>query len=76
MKVVTEELCVSRWTLWRARQCRLPGFPPPVRRLGRLYWRERDLEKLDDALMLFPGRMVFDRNREKRPPRYKQPILL
>ncbi len=60
LKRVADELCVSRATLWRARQSHLPDFPQPliVRRL--VYWRRGDLKRLEDALMQFQGRIQFE----------------
>ena len=64
LKAVLGELGVSRPTLWRASKSAIPGFPAPViiRRLA--YWRQRDIEKLDDALMHCRGRVAFERERD------------
>lgn len=58
------ELAVSRWTLWRAARSDLPDFPQPIVVSRRLYWRKRDLERLEAAMMFFEGRCAFDRNRK------------
>ena len=63
-KVVADELCVSITTLWRARSSKLEGFPPPVIVQGAVFWRKADLDELEDALLKFKGRGVFERNRE------------
>lgn len=58
------ELAVSRWTLWRAARSDLPGFPEPIIVSKRLYWRKKDLGRLEDAMMFFEGRCAFDRKRK------------
>ncbi len=63
-KAVADELCVSITTLWRARSSKLEGFPPPVIVQGAVFWRKADLDHLEDALLKFKGRGVFERNRE------------
>ncbi len=63
-KAVADELCVSITTLWRARSSKLEGFPPPVIVQGAVFWRKADLDQLEDALLKFKGRGVFERNRE------------
>jgi hypothetical protein len=63
-KVVAEDLCVSLATLWRARKSGIAGFPAPVIIRSLIYWRKRDLQKLEDALMSYRGRIVFERQRE------------
>jgi predicted DNA-binding transcriptional regulator AlpA len=64
LKRVADELGVSRATLWRARQSHLPDFPEPmiVRRL--VYWRRGDLGRLENALMLYQGRVRFEQRRD------------
>lgn len=64
-KAVADELCVSITTLWRARSSRLEGFPQPVIVGGAVFWKKADLERLEDALLKFKGRGVFERNREE-----------
>lgn len=64
-KVVAEELGVSRATLWRARLSGIRDFPAPTIRARFVYWRRRDLEKLEDALFQYQGRIVFERERER-----------
>ena len=63
-KAVADELCVSITTLWRACSSKLEGFPPPVIVQGAVFWRKADLDQLEDALLKFKGRGVFERNRE------------
>ena len=63
-KAVADELCVSITTLWRARSSKLEGFPTPVIVQGAVFWRKVDLDQLEDALLKFKGRGVFERNRE------------
>lgn len=65
-KVVAEELCTSLITLWRARNSGIAGFPAPVVYRGLVCWRRSDLAKLEDALMYFRGRVVFERDRRAR----------
>ncbi|MGE0743567.1 MAG: hypothetical protein AB7O98_19710 [Hyphomonadaceae bacterium] len=63
-KAVADELCVSITTLWRARSSKLEGFPPPVIVQGAVFWKKADLDQLEEALLKFKGRGVFERNRE------------
>lgn len=63
-KAVADDLCVSITTLWRARRSKLDGFPPPVIVQGAVFWKKTDLPQLEDALLTFKGRGVFERNRE------------
>ena len=63
-KAVADELCVSITTLWRARASKLEGLPPPVIMQGAVFWRKADLDQLEEALLKFKGRGVFERNRE------------
>lgn len=63
-KAVADELCVSITTLWRARCSKLESFPPPVIVQGAVFWKKADLEQLEEALLTFKGRGVFERNRE------------
>ncbi|WP_135209833.1 hypothetical protein [Vitreimonas flagellata] len=55
---------MSITTLWRARSSKLEGFPTPVIVQGAVFWRKADLDQLEDALLKFKGRGVFERNRE------------
>lgn len=61
LKRIVARLGVSRATLWRV--SRTAGFPPAVRMLGRIYWRERDLSDMEAALDCFQGRSSFERAR-------------
>ncbi len=63
-KAVADELCVSITTLWRARSSKLEGFPAPVIVQGAVFWKKADLDQLEEALLKFKGRGVFERNRE------------
>lgn len=61
LKRITARLGVSRATLWRV--SRSPGFPAPVKTLGRIYWRACDLPGMEAALDRFQGRSAFERER-------------
>ena len=63
LKAVAEDLCVSKSTLWRARQSNLPGFPKPTVIRRQLFWKGSELSALEDALLQFKGRQVFDAQR-------------
>jgi hypothetical protein len=63
-KAVADELCVSITTLWRARSSKLEDFPAPVIVHGGVFWKKTDLAQLEDALLKFKGRGVFERNRK------------
>ena len=63
LKRIAARLGISRATLWRV--SRTPGFPPPVRMLGRIYWREPDLADMEAALDCFQGRSAFERERRR-----------
>lgn len=58
LKRIAARLGISRATLWRV--SRTAGFPPSVRMLGRIYWRERDVADMEAALDCFQGRSVFE----------------
>jgi hypothetical protein len=64
-KAVADELCVSITTLWRARNSKLAGFPEPVIVHGAVFWKKAELEQLEEAILTFKGRGVFERNREE-----------
>jgi hypothetical protein len=66
LKVVLGELGVSRNTLWRASRSGIVGFPPPVVVRRLVYGRGRDIEKLEEALMSYKGRVVFERERSAK----------
>lgn len=63
LKAVVEDLCVSKSTLWRARQSNLPGFPKPTILRRQVFWRKSELDALETALMQFAGRSAFDAQR-------------
>lgn len=63
-KRVAYEMGVSQATLWRARHSDLPNFPPPVVIRKKVYWKKADLAALEDALMYFQGRGVFERRQK------------
>jgi hypothetical protein len=63
-KCVAYEMAVSETTLWRALKSDLPDFPQPVVIRKKVYWRRADLPALEDALMYFQGRGVFERQRK------------
>lgn len=78
LKVVIDEQCVSRATLWRARNAGIPGFPAPVVIRRQVFWRRADMDKLEAALMLYRGRVEFERTRqaEKKVTRLRVQALL
>lgn len=78
LKVVVDEQCVSRATLWRARNAGIPGFPAPVVIRQQVFWKRGDMDKLEAALMLYRGRVEFERTRqaEKKVARLKVQALL
>lgn len=63
-KAVADDLCVSLTTLWRARKSKLDGFPAPLIVKGAVFWKKSDLPQLEDAMLTFRGRGVFERNRD------------
>ncbi len=65
-KIVAEEVGMSRTSLWRARRSNIPGFPAPIVIRRLVYWRRQDLERLDEALLRYSGRVNFERQREAR----------
>ncbi len=62
-KVVSEDLCVSLVTLWRARKSNLPNFPEPIVIKNMIFWRQKDLARLEDALLRFRGRAAYEKQR-------------
>jgi predicted DNA-binding transcriptional regulator AlpA len=88
LKRITGRLGISRATLWRV--SRSAGFPAPVKVLGRVYWRARDLLEMEAALDRFQGRSAFERERRhakarqaattamaaaaKKPKRVRSPV--
>ncbi len=64
-KRVAYEVGVSQTTLWRASKSGLPDFPPPVIVRKKVYWRKADLTALEEALMYFQGRGVFESQRKE-----------
>jgi predicted DNA-binding transcriptional regulator AlpA len=65
LKVVVDDLGVSRWTLWRAARSDIPDFPKPIKVGRRLYWKRTELDALEAALLRFEGRCAFDRKRQQ-----------
>lgn len=63
-KAVADELCVSITTLWRARNSKLANLPKPLIVQGAVFWKKADLAQLEEAILTFKGRGVFERNRE------------
>lgn len=61
LKRIAGRLGVSRATLWRV--SRSPGFPAPVKLLGRIYWRACDLPEMEASLDRYQGRSAFERER-------------
>lgn len=68
LKRITAHLGVSRATFWRV--SRTAGFPPPVKALGRVYWRSCDLLDMESALDRFQGRSAFERERRHAKARH------
>lgn len=64
-KAVADELCVSITTLWRARSSKLEGMPEPIILGGAVFWKKSDLSQLEEAVLKFKGRGVFERNRNE-----------
>jgi predicted DNA-binding transcriptional regulator AlpA len=64
LKAVTDDLGVSRWTLWRAAASNIPDFPKPTRVGRQVFWKKSEVEALEAALMQFKGRCVFDNKRK------------
>lgn len=64
LKAVAGEIGVSRTTLWRAMKSNIAGFPQPrvIRRL--VFWAKSDLPRLEEAMLKYEGRRVFERQRE------------
>ncbi len=64
LKVVMDELGVSRVTLWRARRSGIVDFPAPtlIRRL--VFWRRSEIQRLEAALLSYGGRVKFERGRD------------
>lgn len=63
-KAVAEDLGVSLPTLWRARNSNLPNFPAPTIIRGQVYWKKSELQALEDAILQFRGRSVFESQRD------------
>jgi predicted DNA-binding transcriptional regulator AlpA len=66
LKVVAEEVGMSRTSLWRATRSEIPGFPRPVVIRRLVYWKRKDIERLDEALTRYRGRVSFERQRQAR----------
>jgi predicted DNA-binding transcriptional regulator AlpA len=64
LKRVLQFCDVSRATLWRVSRAELEGFPEPIKKSGRIYWRLDDLDALKRAIEKFEGRTMFDQRRE------------
>ena len=63
-KQVAAQLGFSRSTIWRARMSGVVGFPEPVMVSRYVFWKRTDLDKLEDALLRYQGRVKFERRRE------------
>jgi hypothetical protein len=66
MKSAAYEIGVSQVTLWRACQCDLPDFPPPIVIRRRIYWWKKDLNALEDSIMYYQGRGDYERRRDAK----------
>lgn len=64
LKAVVEDLGVSRWTLWRASRSGIAGYPKATKVGRQIFWKKSELDALEDALMRFEGRCVFDAKRQ------------
>ena len=74
VKEVIEELGISRTTFWRARASGIEGFPAPILIGGLLYWTVGDLGALNDAILKFRGRCVFESERRQGPAPVAPPL--
>jgi predicted DNA-binding transcriptional regulator AlpA len=75
-KRVLEACGVSRATLWRVSRSGVESFPRAVKRGGRLYWREEDIEAIQQAIGDFEGRTAFDKQRQLGRARRRRASLL
>lgn len=64
LKQVAAQLGVSRATIWRARTSGIAGFPAPVMLSRYVFWKRSDLERLEDALLRYQGRVKFEAGRK------------
>lgn len=64
LKQVAAQLGVSRATIWRARMSGIAGFPAPVMVSRYVFWKRSELERLEDALLRYQGRVKFESRRE------------
>ena len=64
-KVVLWRLGLSRTSVWRAMRAQIPNFPGPIIIRRRLYWRESDLPRLEQAMLHYAGRTRFERQRSR-----------
>jgi len=53
-------LGLSRTTVWRAMNSQIADFPAPVLVRKRIYWHEEDLPRLEQAMLRYAGRTVFE----------------
>jgi predicted DNA-binding transcriptional regulator AlpA len=66
LKRVLSELGVSRTTLWRAMNSNISGFPAPTVVRRHVYWPKSDLLALEEAVLRYRGRCVFEDDRAKK----------
>lgn len=62
-KQVAAQLGFSRSTIWRARMSGIEGFPQPVMVSRYVFWKRCDLDRLEDALLRYQGRVKFETRR-------------
>lgn len=61
LKLVLDEVGVSRATLWRVLKSDIEGIPAPTRQRGRLFWRRAEIAQIDAALDAYGGRGEYER---------------
>jgi len=64
LRRVLKELGISRATFWRARQSNIPGFPEPIIVRRAIFWKRNELERLEEALLRYQGRVKFEGQRK------------
>ena len=70
LKRVLGEIGISRSTLWRALNSKIPGFPDPTLVGRRLHWTREELVAIDRAMGVYRGRVAFDAMRRRDRARF------